>query len=171
VGAPLALAGAVGLALSQPPAAESGYAVGAYFLLAATILSSGMTALSKRMVMSYHPVCVTTLVNGLMCPGFLVGALLWGHLEKIAQVAPITVGILLGSGAYGLLIGGALYYFCLKKYGMVLTTFTNLATPVFTGLFGYLLFREGMTGAELVCAAALLGGCYLVMAGRDRRGR
>jgi drug/metabolite transporter (DMT)-like permease len=166
LGAPLALAGAVGLALTHPAAADGRHTQGVHLLLAATALGSVLAALSKRMVLSYHPVCVTTLTTGLMCPCFLLGALLWGHPGQIASAPPVTDAILLGSGAYGLLIGGALYYFCLQKYGMVLTTFTNLAIPVFTGLFGYLIFREGLSGPEIASAGVLLGGCYLVVSAR-----
>lgn len=167
VGAPLALLGAVGLALSHRGSAETGQSGGIYYLLIATVMGSGLTAMSKRMVLSFHPVCTTTLTTSLMCPFFLLGALLWGDVSKVGQAPPVTVAILLGSGAYGLLIGGAFFYLCLQKYGMVLTTFTNLAAPVFTGVLGYLVFAERLSTLEIGCGAALLVGCYLVVAGRN----
>ena len=166
VGAPLALLGAAGLAVTRRSPEEVSYAQGVYLLLGSTLLGCGLALLSKRMVQSYHPVCVTTLNTTLMCPMFFLGAHLWGDLGKIAQVPTLTVVILYVSGAYGLLIGGGLFYFCLKKYGVVRTTFTNLAAPVFTGVLGYLLFRESMGVVEMAAAVLLLCGSYLVIAGK-----
>lgn len=168
LGAPLALLGAAGLALSGGSGEEVAYSQGAFLLLASTLLNSGLILVSKRMVLSFHPVCVTTLNTTVMCPLFLLGAWLWGDPGQVGRVSSLTLTILLLSGAYGLLIGGALFYFCLYRYGMILTTFTTLAAPVFTGLFGYLLFREALTREEIASAVVLLTGCYLVIAGRDR---
>ena len=167
VGAPLALAGAVLLALGKP-GTDGHYASGVHYLLGATLVAAGLVLVSKRMVLHYHPVCVTTFSTSLMSVGFLAGALLWGHPEKVLQVPPVTVGILLFSGAYGLMIGGALYYVALKRCGMVLTSFTSLATPVFSGVLGYLLFRESLTPREMLAAAVLLVGCTLVVTGKTR---
>jgi drug/metabolite transporter (DMT)-like permease len=169
VGAPLALVGAVGLALARRSPEALAYTQGVYLLLAGTVLGTGLTLLSKRMVMSFHPVCITTLNTTLMCPLFFLGAYLWGNPgEALAQASPQTLAILFGSGAYGMLVGGGFYYICLQRYGAVRTTFTNLAAPVFTGAVGYLLFREGMSPAEIVSAALLLAGAYLVIAGKGR---
>ncbi len=169
LGAPLALFGAAGLALSGGTGEDVAYSQGAFLLLGATLLSSGLILVSKRMVLSFHPVCVTTLNTSVMCPLFLIGAWLWGDPGQVGRVSSVTLSILLLSGAYGLLVGGALFYFCLQRYGMILTTFTNLAAPVFTGLFGYLLFREALTPPEIASGVVLLAGCYLVVAGPGRR--
>jgi drug/metabolite transporter (DMT)-like permease len=135
-------------------------------VIVATLLGAGVVQLSKRMVLSFHSLSVITLTAVLACPVFLVGALLWGHPEQMWRGPAAPAVIMLVSGAYGLMIGGALYYFCLHKFGMVLTLIAGLAAPVFTGIWGYLLFRETMSPREMAAAAVLLLGCYLVVGGK-----
>lgn len=71
--------------------------------------------------------------------------------------------MLFGSGAYGLLIGGALYMVIVKQAGIVIARFADLAMPVFTGIFGMILFHEMLGPAQMAFGAALLLGCGLIL--------
>lgn len=161
LGAPLGLAGAVGLAIVGG-SGEWGYSAGVGYLLASTVIGAGLGLLSKRMVLSHHPVCVSALITTLMCPLFLVGALIWGNPGVVKEASAVSLLILFASGAYGLVVGSALYYVCLQRSGLVVTRFGELAMPVFTALGGYLIFQETLTPGQVACGALLLAGCALV---------
>jgi len=164
VGAPLSLAGAAGLAVVRE-SPDWQYSAGVGYLLLSTVIGAGLGLLSKRMVLSHHPVCVAALTTALMCPFFLLGALLWGNLGAVQQASPMTLLILFGSGAYGLVIGSGLYYVCLRRSGLIATRFAELAMPVFTALGGYLIFREALTFGQVGCGILLLAGSALVSTG------
>ena len=168
LGAPLGLAGAVGLAVVHG-SGEWQYAAGVGYLLASTAISAGLGLLSKRMVLSHHPVCASALITTLMCPLFLIGALVWGNPGAVKQASAMPLLILFASGAYGMVVGSALYYVCLQRSGLVVTRFGELAMPLVTALGGYLIFREALTPGQIGFGALLLAGCALVSTSALRR--
>lgn len=166
IGAPLALAGALGLALGGGSGAVE-YTAGARMLLVAVLIGAGISQLSKRLVLSFNPLCIAALSTTLQAVAFGVVMVGWGNPEQVLSAPGWVVTVMLLSGVYGLLVGGALYYYCMGAFGLTRTVMTGLASPVFTGALGYLWLREGMHVGEGIAAAVVLVGCYLVIGGKE----
>jgi drug/metabolite transporter (DMT)-like permease len=164
-GAALALSGAVGLAFTHDGGKLTSGG-GLYYLLGAALLGTGLTLLAKRLVVAFHPVCVVASTTMLTVPLFLLGGLLWGRLGAVGEASPVTIAVLLLSGVWGMVMGGAVFFLSMREFGVIVTRFMELSMPVFTGVLGYLLFRESLTGPQMVFAGALLVGCALVVVSR-----
>lgn len=162
VGACLAIGSTLGLALAQGGASID-YTLGVIFAILATIIGVLTGLLTKRLVITANPICVSGLSTGLSALLFLAAALVWGDLGTVFSAPAVNNLILFGSGVYGLLIGGGLYMVIIKRSGLVVARFADLATPVFTGLFGLVLFGETLSPVQLALGAVLLVGCALIL--------
>jgi len=162
LGALLAVGATIGLALGQGDLTLE-YSTGVLYTFAGTAIGVAMGLLVKRLVITSDPLCVSGLVTGFSAALFVAAALVWGDLGSVLRAPPLTILVLFGSGAYGLLLGGALYTALIKRAGLVIARFADLAMPVFTGLFGLLLFGETLTPLQLAFGALLLLGCGLIL--------
>ncbi len=162
IGSVLALGATIGLTLSQQDSTVE-YSTGVVYMLLATLIGVLSILLTKRLVITSDPLCVSSLNTGISSVLFFVAALVWGDLSSVATAPPVNTLILFGSGAYGLLIGGALYMVIVRQAGIVIARFADLAMPVFTGLFGMILFQETLSPAQMAFGAALLLGCGLIL--------
>lgn len=165
LGAGMAFTAAAALALSNGAKGASD-ALGTLFLIGSTLILAFSAIFTKRMVIAFHPLALGG-VNGLMMAGYFgVAALLWGNVGAMAAAPPATNALLIFSGVYGLLIGSSLYLANMKRWGMVVTRLAELATPVFTGLFGFLFFGEHLSPAQAGFGALLIAGCMLILLSR-----
>jgi drug/metabolite transporter (DMT)-like permease len=147
-------------------AGMSSDAIGTLFLIGSTLIIALSALFTKRMVIAFHPLCLGGVNGMLMAIYFGIAMLFWGNLGAMATAPPATNALLIFSGIYGLLIGSGLYLTNMKRYGMVVTRLAELATPVFTGLFGFLFFGEQLTPAQVVFGAVLIAGCMLILLSR-----
>ena len=165
LGALLAVGATVGLALGQGDLTLE-YSTGVLFTFAGTVIGVAMGLLIKRLVITSDPLCVSGMVTTFSAVLFVAATLVWGDSGSILSAPPLTILVLFGSGAYGLLIGGAVYTLIIKRSGLVIARFADLAMPVFTGLFGLVLFDERLTPLQVIFGAVLLVGCSLVLTRR-----
>lgn len=170
VGGALAIAGTLGLAFSRADQ-DLGYSVGVLFLIGSTLMNVLFFVLTKRLVRASQPICVGAILTGMQCVIYLFVGLLWGDLAKVCGVPVHTDVILALSGTYGILFGVALGFFFIREYGVIFSNFASLVIPVFTGVQGYLWFRERLTGAQLACSALLMFGSYLILRRKRERMR
>lgn len=161
-GAVLATGATIGLALGQGNLSLE-YSTGVIFAFASTLVGVAMGLMLKRLAVAADPLCVSGLTTGLTAAVFVLAALVWGNPASILAAPALADAVLFGSGVYGLLIGGALYTTLIKRSGLVIARFADLAMPVFTGLFGFLLFGETLTPFQLACGGLLLLGCALIL--------
>lgn len=138
-------------------------AIGTLCLVGSALIQASAAVFTKRMVLAFHPLCLGAVNGALMAAYFGVGTLLWGDLASVTAAPPPVVGLLLFSGVYGLLVGGGLYLANMKRFGMVVTRLAELSTPVFTGLFGFLVFGEGLQPAQVALGVVLIAGCALIL--------
>jgi drug/metabolite transporter (DMT)-like permease len=165
IGAGMSFAAAAALALSNGAKGQSD-AVGTLCLIGSTLIIAFSAIFTKRMVIAFHPLCLGGVNGALMAFYFGIGMLFWGDLGQMATAPPATNALLIFSGVYGLLIGSGLYLANMKRYGMVVTRLAELATPVFTGLFGFLFFGEQLTPPQIMFGGVLIAGCMLILLSR-----
>ena len=162
VGAGLSISAAAALALSN--GLQGGQdAIGTLCLVGSALIQASAAVFTKRMVLAFHPLCLAAVNGVLMATYFGIETLLWGNLAAVPAAPPSVVALLLFSGVYGLLIGGGLYLANMKRFGMVVTRLAELSTPVFTGLFGYLVFGERLQPAQVALGLVLIAGCALIL--------
>jgi drug/metabolite transporter (DMT)-like permease len=165
IGAGMSFAAATALALSNGAKGASD-ALGTLFLIGSTLILALSAIFTKRMVIAFHPLALSS-VNGLLMAGYFgIAMLFWGNLGLMATAPPATNALLIFSGVYGLLIGSGLYMANMKRWGMVVTRLAELASPVFTGLFGFLFFGEHLAPAQVAFGALLIAGCMLILLSR-----
>ncbi|MHB0857582.1 MAG: EamA family transporter [Anaerolineae bacterium] len=164
VGLLLALLGTAGLTLGGDAGVPS-EALGVAFLVLSSVVVALISLLTKRLLITSDPLCMGALNSSLVSVLLVAAALLWGDLGAVRQAPPPANALLLFSGLYGLFIGVALQFVNIRRFGLVVTRIAELATPAFTGLFAYLLFRERMAPHQLAFAVVLLAGCFLVLTG------
>lgn len=165
IGAGMSFVAAAALALSNGAKGASD-ALGTLFLIGSTLIIALSAVFTKRMVIAFHPLCLGGVNGALMALFFGIGTLFWGNLGLMATAPPATNALLIFSGVYGLLIGSGLYLANMKRWGMVVTRLAELATPVFTGLFGFLFFGEQLTPAQVGFGALLIAGCMVILLSR-----
>jgi drug/metabolite transporter (DMT)-like permease len=165
IGAGMAFVAAAALALSNGARGASD-ALGTAFLIGSTLIQALSAIFTKRMVLAFHPLALSSVNGALMACYFGIGTLLWGNLSLMAAAPPATNALLIFSGVYGLLIGSGLYMANMKRWGMVVTRLAELATPVFTGLFGFVFFGEHLTPAQAAFGAMLIAGCMVILLSR-----
>jgi drug/metabolite transporter (DMT)-like permease len=168
LGSVLALGGTVGLALYGADLTPE-FSVGIVYLVIARLVMAGSSVVTKRVADTVEPFCASGLTSALASALFFVGAAFSGGLSAPLEATAVANAVLFGSGVYGLLVGGLLLFTVVREAGMVTTRVAELGIPVFTGLLGYLLFDETLTGAQLAFAALLLAGCLLVALQQRRR--
>ena len=159
--------GVIGLSISKGIDIPK-YSSGIYYLIVAVALVGVVNLLTKRLIINSHPVCLSSLVTMFMSVFFFIGALFNGNLVKIVQVSSFTNFILLGSGVYGLMIGMGLGYVCIKMFGISKVNLISLSTPVFTGIFAYLLLRESLNVKQILFATILIGGCFIAIRNKSK---
>jgi len=166
IGAAIALIAAIALALSNGGQSAE-YSEGTLYLVIAALLTVGVSLLSKRLMISFHPVCYGAIVNLMMATMLFFCSLVWSNLGKIASLSFGTNLILFGSGVYGQVAGTLAFLYAIKRFGVVVTRLAELSAPVFVGLFGYLAFGESLQPIQLALGAILIFGCYLILAKRQ----
>jgi len=162
IGSLLAICGIIGITLSKSNLTVE-YSFGTIYLVMAVIVSSFVPIFVKKLLVSSHPVCVAGLNSGFMCLYFLFFSLLFGDLVKIMKVDLLTSIILLVSGAYGLFFGACLAFINIKKFGIIITKSAELLIPIFTGIFGYIFFKEYLTLPQILFAGSLIIGCFIIL--------
>ena len=161
-GSVLAIAATLGLTLAQR-GGNIEYSTGVLYMLAATLIGVLGSLLTKQLVITSDPICVSGLSTAISSVLFFIAALLWGNLGSVASAPFLNNLVLFGSGAYGLLLGNGLYTVIIKRAGIVVVRFADLAMPVFTGIFGMILFREVLSPAQVGFGVVLLAGCGLIL--------
>lgn len=167
-GAGMAFAAAAALALSNSSKGASD-ALGTLFLIGSTLIIALSAIFTKRMVIAFHPLALGSVNGMMMAVYFGIGTLFWGNVGLMATAPPATNALLIFSGVYGLLIGSGLYLANMKRWGMVVTRLAELATPVFTGLFGFVFFGEQLLPAQAAFGAVLIAGCMLILLSRKTK--
>lgn len=165
IGAGMAFAAAAALALSNGAKGASD-ALGTLFLIGSTLILALSAIFTKRMVIAFHPLALGGVNGMMMAVYFGIAALFWGNVGLMATAPPATNALLIFSGVYGLLIGSGLYLSNMKRWGMVVTRLAELASPVFTGLFGFVFFGEHLAPAQVAFGAVLIAGCMVILISR-----
>ena len=167
IGAVIALTAAAALALSNGNHSAE-YSDGTLYLVIAALLGVGVSLLSKRLMITFHPVCYGAIVNLMMATLLFFCSLQWGDLGKVASLPLSTNVILFGSGIYGQVAGTLAFLYAIKRFGVVVTRLAELSAPVFVGLFGFLAFGELLQLHQVVLGAVLIFGCYLILGKREK---
>lgn len=165
-GSLLAFGGTIGVTLSKGPVAH-GYSLGVLFLVAAMILGSLCYLMIKKMVGSVEPFNLALFSSACMCLVFLAGSLAWGNPAHVAELPLWPVAVLFFSGVIGLLVCNGLALLIIKKFGIIVTRFSELAMPVVTGVCGFIFLSERLNIYEGLFAVLVLVGCALII-GKDK---
>jgi drug/metabolite transporter (DMT)-like permease len=165
IGAGMSFVAAAALALSNGARGASD-ALGTAFLIGSTLIHALSAIFTKRMVLAFHPLALGGVNGALMACYFGIAVLFWGNLSLMATAPPATNALMIFSGIYGLLFGSGLYLANMKRWGMVVTRLAELATPVFTGMFGFIFFGEQLTPAQVVFGGVLIAGCMVILLSR-----
>jgi drug/metabolite transporter (DMT)-like permease len=117
-------------------------------------------------VFSFSSVFAVVLLLAVAVAEQLVGdaATGFGH---IAEVRWPFVLLLLGSGVLNVGVAQSLFQRSILYLGVSLTRGMELAIPLLTALFSYLVFRERLTAPQWACGIVVLGSVgYLTVLGR-----
>jgi drug/metabolite transporter (DMT)-like permease len=163
-GAVMALIGTFGLIFAGSRVSFT-FSIGTLFLLLSAVFGTAATVYGKHAVMTANAFCVSALSGLCMTVLFLTGGLLRGTLGEVARVPAITNIIMCFSGVYGVFFGMGLYFVLIKRVGVIIFKFIDITQPVFTGIYGYLIFHETLTLPQGILAILLLCGCGLILSG------
>lgn len=158
----LVIGGTIGLIITKNGTTLE-YSSGILYLIGSAIINPIIILSIKKVVVSSHPICTSSLLSLCMCLFFFLGGLLWGDLTRISEVSFFSNVILFGSGAYGIVIGIGLAFVCIKRFGAVTTRLMELAMPIFTALYAYIFFKEVLTLSQFISGAVLLVGCLIAL--------
>lgn len=165
LGSALALGGTVGITLGGGEVSVS-YSLGVVYLLLSTLVGALGALLTKRLVIASEPFVVSGLSTLFSSLVFLALSIASGGIASVGQAPPISNLVLFGSGIYGLLLGGGVYMLIIRRSGLIAARFADLALPAFTGLFGFLIFREVLTPLQTAFGVVLMAGCVLILSKR-----
>ena len=164
IGSGLALVSTLGLTLANGLTVE--YSQGLVYLLLATIIGAVTSLFTKRLLIAADPFCVSGISGLFVAVFFVAGSVLTGGANALATTPLINIVVLLGSGVYGMIIGSGVYMVIIRRIGLVPTRFADLTMPVFTGVFGYLVFGEILTPVQMLFGICLIAGCVLILSKR-----
>ena len=135
-----------------------------------TLSWSAYAVCIKRVVRSIDPLAITAFVSLLSTIPFLPVALVFGDIQKIANVSAGTQAILFGSGILGVGIGNIFYYHAIRDVGTSIAAIYFLLMPLSVGILAFLILNETMTTMQIKSGAGLVLGCWIVtgLAGKTR---
>lgn len=160
-----ALAGTIGLTLSGGSVSFQ-HSIGNLYVLAATLVGVVCGLVIKRLVREVQPLCLGAFTCGFVGLLFLGALVLKGRALAFLEAGLLPGVVLFFSGVYGMLIGVGLAYTLIRRTGLITVRLTDLVMPVFTALFGFLLFGERLSGLQAGCGGLVLGGCLVVLLNR-----
>ncbi|MDC7226573.1 MAG: DMT family transporter [Spirochaetales bacterium] len=137
---------------------------GIWYILISSF-SWALFSLLIRLWLPSLPAAVTSsLVFSLVIPFFILSMFLEGGATAVAAGTPAFAwGILAVSGIIGIGLGYSFYYQALRVLGVTLTSSLGLLIPLATMLLSFLVFGERLAPVQIIGAAALLCGCFLIV--------
>ena len=138
--------------------ADDGIESSLLFLITHEIKSGDSSVLSKRLLVRYDAMTVTTwaIVCGtaLSLPAFLIP----GAVQPLGTIRPEVWGALLYLAIGTNMIAYPLWSYALKNMDASKVAITTNTQPILTGAMSWLLFREEFTPGFIVGAALILAG-------------
>jgi drug/metabolite transporter (DMT)-like permease len=172
--APLLLIGTIGITLGHadaggivPERAPEEYGFGIALLLGSYVLNNIPHLFLKHIVSDAHPFSVSGIQAVMGGLSFFVLSLFFGQPASVIDAPASQVALLIASGCYGLLVGGALYLTVIKRFGLIVVNLVWLIAPVCVGLFGYFLLGEIPSPIQVLSGLPLLLGCGIFLFGRN----
>lgn len=150
------LAGGGGLALGGPTVR------GDLLVLAATLGWVSYTILSQRLLVRYSPLMLTAWTMGLGTIGLVAVSAPELARQDWSRPDALSWVTLVGSASLALVFGYVAWNWGLRQIGTSRTAIYGNLSPLWTGLFGWMLLGETWTAGRLLGAALILCGVATV---------
>jgi len=162
-GVALGFGGVAAVVLNKPGAALGGTGWGDALMFGSVLTWVGGGLLVQRLAAGMDPMRVSALVNVFGSAMLLVHLLLGPGpaLPPLAQLTPLVLALLLGSGLLSTALGGLVWNRALVTLGVARTALYAYWVPIFGVAFAVLLLGEPLSAWHGVGLAGVLGGTWL----------
>jgi len=162
-----ATVGAVGIVLADPNRTQEVYFLGAVFTVVSTAFWALYSVAMKRLMRDTHPVSAFGAASVWLTFFFLVLMLWLGEPLQIIRVPVWVVVLVIASGVACIGLGHTLFFYAIRTMGVAIPSVVQLATPLTTPLFRFLLVGETLTAVQIVWGGVLMVGAAATLRARD----
>ena len=162
LGALLAAIGTAGFTLSNKMDNVE-FSTGTLMLLGG-MLGSCFTAIwMKKACRNQDPYAVSAVLHLVLALFFLGSSLIFGTPRVLLEISMQVHLVLWGSGAFGVVLGGAVALLIIKVRGLVTYQVLSCICPLPTALVACWLLGESLTPAMVFFGAVQIAGCALAL--------
>jgi drug/metabolite transporter (DMT)-like permease len=162
-GCTMALIGVVGVALGKGAEIETEFNLGVLLLLLRSIMWASYIISIRNLVTKIEPLIAAAWIYFFASLLFLPTVLIFGNINRIAEVPLSTNLILFGSGALCVGLGNGLNFTAVKYLGATIPVTLLLLTPFFTGVLSYFFFDELLTPIQVVSGLLIIFGSWVII--------
>jgi drug/metabolite transporter (DMT)-like permease len=144
------------------------FTIGVLVILASAAFWALLASLLRKWVPDVPPLLSICAVFSVVTPLFVATYAIAHYGVPIPNASVGQWLMLTVSGLVSIGLGHSLFYRSIGVLGVSVSTSIGLLTPLFASLISYLAFGDALSPMQLAGAAALLGGCFLIVRTRFR---
>jgi drug/metabolite transporter (DMT)-like permease len=137
--------------------------VGVIVVLASAFCWALLGSLLRKWVPDVPPLLSICSVFSIVTPLFGATYMVMNRGFPIPAASFGQWFILLLSGLIAIGLGHSLFYRSVRVLGVAVSSTIGLLTPLLVSIISYIAYGEILTGIQILGAAALLGGCILIV--------